>query len=71
MMNGEQLGREILAAIDALSEEDKGNREKVFAAMGKAIVAHIQANAQVLPGITVQVDPATHAGATTGTGRIA
>lgn len=71
MMNGEELGLRIMSAIDALPEEDKGKREAVFRAIGKAIVEYIQQNATVLAGIPVQVNTGTGTGATTGTGRIA
>lgn len=39
-------------------------------AMGTAIVEYIQANADVPAGITVQVDPSSGTGATTGEGTV-
>lgn len=45
-MNGDALGDAIKAAVDALPDP-KTDRTAIFRAMGNAIVAHIQANAQV------------------------
>jgi len=54
-MNGNQLGDEIMAAIDAVVAEAVGNasteatqmRTRVFRAIGNAIVDHIRANLQI------------------------
>ncbi len=48
MLNGRDLGNRIKANLDALSEEDRGNRDKVFEAMGQAIVDYFQENAEVM-----------------------
>ena len=44
-MNGDTLGDEIRAAIDAVV--DKTDREALFQAMGNAIVTHITTNGTV------------------------
>lgn len=44
-MNGDTLGAAMKAAVDAVS--DKTDRDALFKAIGGAIVAHIQGNAQV------------------------
>ena len=46
-MNGSDLGDEMMAAVDALSEDDKKNRTKLFQAMGIAIIDHITTNSTV------------------------
>jgi hypothetical protein len=50
-LNGEQLGREIVAAIrQAITLEPKAStaqQELIWKSIGTAIVAHITANAQV------------------------
>lgn len=76
-MNGDNLGDELLAAIDTLSDADKSNRVKVWRKIGAAIVAHIQTNARVTVnatvavGIPVQVVAPALTGATTATGTAA
>lgn len=45
MMNGDLLGQEIMAAIDAVP--DKTDRESLMKAIGGAIVNHIVINAIV------------------------
>ncbi len=55
-MNGDLLGKELMAAIDALSDEQKKDRAAVFKAMGGAFVKHVHLNAgivavTVLPGL--------------------
>ena len=52
-MVGNDLGDAMQAAIDALSNTDKANRQKVFRAMGTAIVTYIQAHAQVASTVAV------------------
>ena len=51
-LNGDILGTQIQAAIDSLSDTDKQDRDKLFKAMGGAIVAHIQANGQISTVVT-------------------
>lgn len=63
-MNGPTLGTELKAALDGLSDSDKGDRDKVFEEMGKAIVSHIQSNAE----ITTSVSVTSVSGVTTGGG---
>jgi hypothetical protein len=41
---GAVLGAAIKSAMDALSDEDRSNRDKLFEEMGKAIIDHIIAN---------------------------
>ena len=69
-LNGNSLGDQMLAAIDALSDSSKKNRQAIFRALGGAIVSHIKTNGVVNTGITVQVSPSSGTGATTGPGTI-
>ncbi len=46
-MNSDNMGDEILAAVDALSSSDKTDRQKIFRAMAGAIVTHITTNADI------------------------
>ena len=64
-MVGNTLGSEIKTAVDALSSNDKLDMEKVWQAVGGAIVTHIQTNSVVS---TITTCPA---GAGTGIGTIA
>jgi hypothetical protein len=41
-MNGDVLGIEMMKAVDALSNAQKQDREAIYKAMGRALVAHIQ-----------------------------
>lgn len=47
-MNGNALGDRIRQEIDALPDDQKGNREAVFRAMGRAIVEYLTQNAEVV-----------------------
>lgn len=69
-MNGNGLGDEMLAAIDALSDSDKANRQALFRAMGNSIVKHITKNGVIAKGIAVQVSVSSGTGATTAPGTI-
>lgn len=62
-MSGNNLGTEIKAALDALSAGDRADMTKCLQAMGRAIVDHIQANAQTST-------PNVQGGADTRTGTI-
>ena len=64
-MVGNTLGSEIKTAVDALSSNDKLDMEKVWQAVGGAIIIHIQTNGVVS---TITTCPA---GAGTGIGTIA
>jgi len=75
MLDGNALGEKILEYIDNLrvqeGEEALADREKVFKAIGRAIVDYLKQNAEVYmvqmaPGTPVQVSTATGTGATTG-----
>jgi hypothetical protein len=70
-LSGTVLGQLIKGNIDALSDEDKADRDKVFEEMGKAIVSHIQSSGTVATTVsTVTTCPAgagTGAGSGTGT----
>ncbi len=55
MLNGDALGLKMLQYVDALSEEEKRDREKVFKAMGRAIVDYLKQNLEVqLADVLVQ-----------------
>lgn len=69
-MNGNNLGDEMLAAIDALSDSDKAKRQALFRAMGNSIVKHITKNGVIAQGIAVQVSVSSGTGATTAPGTI-
>ncbi len=62
-LNGAVLGAAIKAAVDAVV--DKTDRDDLFTAMGNAIVAHIQANAQVF---VASVSGVTTGGGVSGPG---
>lgn len=47
---GPALGVAMKAAIDALSDEDKRDRDKLFEEMGKAIIDHIIAKGTAAVG---------------------
>ena len=76
-LNGNGLGSEIAAALDALGvlnpDESAVDIEPIWQAIGGAIVDHIQNNAEVSTDVTgnglatlpVQVVPATGTGSTT------
>lgn len=67
-MSGSVLGAAIKTAIDNLSDADKTNRDKLFEAMGVAIVAHIIANAEVaVASVTLVTAGLAASGPGTGT----
>lgn len=66
-LSGDVLGDLMKAAVDALSEGDKANRTKVFRAMGKAIVTHIQSSAQVAVAVATTGSATAQTGTGTGT----
>ncbi len=63
-LSGNRLGDAMLAAVDALTTEDKANRQKVFRALGAAIVTEVTTNARVTVSAAV---PSGIPVATTGT----
>jgi hypothetical protein len=67
-LSGTVLGALIKSNIDALDDQDKADRDKLFEEMGKAIVSHIQTAGTVAVN-TVTTCPAG-AGTGTGTGTI-
>lgn len=75
-LNGTTLGTEIKDAlvtalgILGIDIEDEDEVEDIWQAIAETIVTHITTNAVVPSGITVSVDPQTHAGSTTGTGTV-
>jgi len=55
MLNGDALGLKMLQYVDALSEEEKRDREEVFKAMGRAVVDYLRQNLEVqLADVLVQ-----------------
>lgn len=65
-MNGDNLGDEMKAAVDALSSPDRSDLQKCLRALGRAIVSHIRTNADVATSTpNVQTGSDTKAG--TGT----
>lgn len=72
MMNGTQLGDEMLAAIDAAvavtQTASQAQRVQIWRAIGTAIVAHITANAVVtVPFVTGVVAGGANSGPGSGT----
>ncbi len=69
-MDGSKLGKDLKSAIDGIA--DKNNHGLLWDAVGKAIVSHIQKNAVVLKGISVETAGSATAqkGATTQDGKI-
>jgi hypothetical protein len=59
------LGPLMKSKIDALSDEDKADRDKVFEALADAVITHISTTAQIA-GIIVTV--VSVSGVTTGPG---
>jgi hypothetical protein len=71
-MNGDNLGT-VIAGIVTSSKappEMKAQILDMWQQIATAIVSHIQQNAQVKPGIAVQVNTGSGTGATTATGTI-
>jgi len=67
-LDGPTLGALMKANIDALALEDKSDRDELFKALGKAVVAHITAAAVVNIVSVPGVQPGTGvSGPTTGT----
>jgi hypothetical protein len=64
-MSGDVLGELIKGNIDALTDDQKKDRDLLFKAMGAAIVSHIETAAQI-SGIIVTV--VSVAGVTVGAG---
>ena len=71
-MNAQVLGAALASAVKAEAAKDGASPETIWTAVAKEIISHIQANAQVMPGIAItgsgSMGPVT--GATTGTGTI-
>ncbi len=70
MMDGSKLGKNLKSAIDGIA--DKSDHSLFWDAVGKAIVSHIQENAVVPKGISVETAGSATAqrGATTQDGKI-
>ena len=70
MMNGSDLGSQLKAAVDGIS--DKSDYAKLRNAVGNAIVKHIKDNAEVTAGIPVSTTGSATAqtGQTTASGSI-
>ncbi|NRA68805.1 MAG: hypothetical protein HRU19_30260 [Pseudobacteriovorax sp.] len=70
MMNGADLGSQLKAAVDGIS--DKSDHARLWNAVGNAIVKHITENAEVTAGILVSTTGTASAqtGQTTSTGKI-
>jgi len=64
-LSGSVLGALIKSNIDALSDADKQDRDKLFETMGNAIVSHITGNAVVN---VISVSGVTAGGASSGPG---
>lgn len=54
-----------------LPPDAEAETKRYYRTISKAIIDYIKENADVLPGISVSVDPTSHKGATDGTGKIA
>jgi hypothetical protein len=73
-MNGGVLGAAIKAAVQDAAESDPTDRDAMFAALGDAIVAHIQAFGSVTVAVTSVSGVTAGAGVSgpgSGTGTIA
>ena len=70
MMNGSDLGSQLKAAVDGIS--DKSDYARLWNAVGNAIVKHIKDNAEVTAGIPVSTTGSATAqtGQTTASGSI-
>ena len=69
-LNGATAGTAVWNAINALPQVSKENTELVWQTIMTQIYADLVTNGSVLPGIAVQVVPATGTGATTAPGVI-
>lgn len=71
-MDATVLGKALATAVKAEAAKDGADPDKIWTAVAKEIITHIQTNAQVLPGIALSAVGATGAvtGATTAPGQI-
>lgn len=52
-MNAQVLGLALASAVKAEAAKDGASPETIWTAVAKEIISHIQANAQVMPGIAI------------------
>lgn len=71
-MDATVLGKALAKAVKDEAAKDGADPDKIWTAVAKEIITHIQTNAQVLPGIALSAAGAAGAvtGATTAPGQI-